>query len=100
MKLDGVNLIPFLTGQTKSPPHDNLFWRSGVQLAIRSEGWKLVRTNASEPAQLYNLAQDIGEKSDLAAKQPEKAKELQTAFDSWNKQLSDPKWVRSGRRRR
>jgi hypothetical protein len=35
-------------------------------------------------AKLYNLATDIGEKKDLIAIHPEKAKSLQTAWDEWN----------------
>ena len=38
------------------------------------------------------LADDIGEKTDLAAKQPEKVKELQTAWDEWNKKNVAPRW--------
>jgi hypothetical protein len=41
---------------------------------------------------LFNLVEDIGEKNDLAAKNPEKAKELQALYDAWNAQLAKPLW--------
>lgn len=48
---------------------------------------------------LYNLAQDIGEKNNLAAANPERVKELRAAYAAWNAQLVPPKWqgrVRTG----
>jgi hypothetical protein len=41
---------------------------------------------------LYNLADDIGEKTDLSAKQPEKVKELQADWDRWNTGNVPPLW--------
>lgn len=105
-KLDGVNLLPFIKGEKTEPPHDALYWRFGQQLAIRKGDWKLVKgpdENAPRGgaggkadvagAQLYNLADDIGEKTDLAAKNPEKVKELAAQWNSWNSGLVDPKWL-------
>src|SRR5262249_9202241 len=43
-KLNGVNLAPFLTGESgRSEPHPTLYWRLGEQMAIRQGDWKLVR---------------------------------------------------------
>jgi arylsulfatase A-like enzyme len=99
-KLDGVNLGPFLSGESsRGQPHDALHWRFGAQMAIREGDWKLVKYDpnadgAKGPlvAKLYNLADDIGEKNDLATKQPEKVKELQAAWDRWNKDNVAPLW--------
>ena len=100
-KLDGVNLVPYLTGQEKGPPHETLFWRFGRQWAVRRGDWKLVQQpggpRRQAAPQLFNLADDIGEKNDLAAKQPEKVKELQAAYDAWNAQLEKPRWGGGGR---
>jgi arylsulfatase A-like enzyme len=99
LKLDGVNLLPFLTGDAKGVPHDALYWRFGQQMAVRKGDWKLVKYDANaeggkgtSPARLYNLADDIGEKTDLAAKNPDKLKELQAAWDAWNKGNVAPLW--------
>src|SRR5262249_29972950 len=83
-KLDGVDLVPFLEGKNPDPPHEALFWRFGDQMAIRKGDWKLVRPDLSPDApfgkialqpMLFHLANDIGEKDDLAAKYPDKVNE-------------------------
>jgi arylsulfatase A-like enzyme len=98
-KLDGANLLPFLTGAAKGVPHEALFWRFGAQFAVRKGDWKLVKYDAAaeggkgtSPVRLYHLAADIGEKTDLSAKEPAKVKELQTAWDEWNKGNVAPLW--------
>lgn len=96
--LDGVNLLPHLTGQKEGSPHEALYWRFGPQTAIRKGDWKLVRHIGSQELELYNLADDIGEKNNLAQSQPEKFKELQMAWNTWNSQLKEPLWQAPSRR--
>jgi arylsulfatase A-like enzyme len=103
-KLEGVNLLPFLTRAKSGIPHESLYWRFGKQMAIRKGNFKLVRydTNVEtqtgkfnqpiSPARLYDLAADIGETNDLAPLMPEKVKELQAAWDAWNKGNVKPAW--------
>lgn len=110
-KLDGVNLLPYLKGEKTEAPHDALYWRFGQQLAVRKGDWKLVKSVADgnarsgagkasvEEAKLYNLKDDIGEKNDLAAANPEKVKELTELWNQWNSGLVDPKWHPNGPRR-
>jgi len=91
-KLDGVNLLPYLTGQNSERPHATLYWRFGEQMAIRHGDWKLVKARGiTEPA-LFNLAADIGEQTDLMAKEPAKAAELQALWDKWNAEQKPPLW--------
>ncbi len=98
-KLDGVNLLPYLTGEKKQRPHETLYWRFGEQWAIRHGDWKLVVGNEpgspatkTKPAELINLAADIGEAKNLAGEQPEKVKELQALLVAWNAEQKDPLW--------
>lgn len=93
MKLDGVDIMPSVTGKSKTAPHDRLFWRFGPQWAVRMGDWKLESDGVGEP-ELYDLAKDIAEGADLTAKNPEKVKELQAAYDAWNAQLIAPLWKR------
>ncbi len=95
--LDGVNLLPFLTGEKSGRPHEQLFWRSGGAHAARVGDWKLVNTR-TEPPMLFNLKDDIGEKTDLAAKEPAKLKEVQAAFAEWEKDKKPAQWVRQDAR--
>jgi arylsulfatase A-like enzyme len=103
-KLDGVNLLPFITGKNFAAPHEALYWRFGEQIAIRMGDYKLVKgagmasvkagagTASTEGAELYNLTKDIGEKENLAAKEPEKFKQLAAAWDTWNAGNVEPAW--------
>jgi len=92
-KLDGVNLLPLLEGKTTSAPHDALYWRFGIQYAIREADWKLVKPHINRAPLLFNLVQDPGEKNDLSAAAPEKAKHLQSIWDAWNADNEKPRWV-------
>jgi arylsulfatase A-like enzyme len=104
-RFDGVNLLPFLTGKKSGRPHETLYWRLGEHMAIRKGDWKLVKTregplkeanpstfNDLSNAELYNLAEDIGETKNLAAAHPEKVRELAADWQRWNKKLAKPLW--------
>ena len=41
---------------------------------------------------LYNLARDVGETHDLASENPQKAQELRSAWQAWEKELARPLW--------
>ena len=57
-------------------------------MAIRKGDYKLVKAGNRQmlpkTTQLYNLTEDISEKTDLAEKQPDKVKELEAAWQKWN----------------
>jgi len=92
---DGVNLMPFLTGESDAMPHEDLYWRLGPKTAYRAGDWKLLKNparNANKEWQLYNLADDISESKNLAKENPEKLSELLTAWEKINSQMIDPVW--------
>jgi arylsulfatase A-like enzyme len=88
--LDGVDLLPFLTGKDPAAPHTTLFWRFGQRAAVRAGEWKLVLDAGT--SELYRIADDPGEARDLAAEQPEKVKELRAAYEEWSKGTVPAKW--------
>jgi arylsulfatase A-like enzyme len=90
-KLDGINLLPYLTGQNTGRPHETLYWRYGPQWAIRHGDLKLVvsRGGSGQP-ELFDLSKDIGERNNLAASQPEKVKQLQALWDGWSAEQAPP----------
>jgi arylsulfatase A-like enzyme len=92
-KLDGANLLPLLDNTNRAEPHSALYWRFGVQYAVRQGNWKLVKPHIDMQPRLFNLANDIGEKHDLAAKHPERVKELQALWDQWNAGNEPPRWI-------
>ena len=91
LALDGVDLLPFLTGQQPGDPHSAIYWKYGDNRAVRQGDWKLTMP-ADGPAGLYDLSQDVGETSDLAASQPDKLRELTQLFDAWNDGLPAAGW--------
>ena len=94
LKLDGVNLVPFLQGKQKGRPHDVLYWRRGDDYGIRKGDWKLLWNDSkdgtgTERIELFNLREDRGEWHDLATKQPERAQMLKDLFDAWDSRQPD-----------
>jgi arylsulfatase A-like enzyme len=90
-ELDGVNLLPYLTGEKTDKPHETLYWRFGHQWAIRHGDFKLVAGNGGDlNGELFNLAEDISESKNLAAEMPEKVRELKALWDKWNAEQTPP----------
>ncbi|MBL9125361.1 MAG: sulfatase [Planctomycetaceae bacterium] len=96
--LDGVDLLPYLTGQKSGSPHERLYWRFGPQHAVRQANFKLVKTRDGEP-QLFDLAKDVSEQNNLAASRQDVLQQLTAAFATWNGELAQPRWEPQGGRR-
>lgn len=96
-KLDGRSFLPLLTGDSDTLADRTLYWRqhgSKGNIALRDGNWKLIH-NRSEPQaqpQLYDLAEDIGESSDLAAQHPKIVADLTQKLTQWESQLKQPLW--------
>ena len=86
-KLDGVNLLPHLLGEKPGAPHEILFWKNGDRGAVRQGDWKLLISPWQPKLQLFNLADDIGEKRDLAGEKPELLAKLHKAWLDWSAPL-------------
>ena len=71
--LDGLSVLPTLLGGTQTNRHELFAWelhRSETAQAARMADWKIVRSNAGEKWELYNLINDPGETRDVADKNP------------------------------
>ncbi len=87
--VDGVSLAPVLGGKTIA--ERPLFWhyphygnQGGEPSAIVRDGdWKLIHYYEDDRDELYHLSEDIGEQTDLAAAQPERAQALRAKLDAW-----------------
>jgi len=91
--LDGVDLIPYLTGSNTNAPHDHLFWRKWEQnaMAIRKGNYKLVANknlSQNRPA-LYNITTDISENNNKRLEEKQIAKKLLKTWKQWNAELKD-----------
>jgi arylsulfatase A-like enzyme len=91
--LDGVNLIPFLTGQKEGMPHDQLFWRKWEQngMAIRKGNMKLVSNSKHEKNnhELFDLGTDLSETKNQRSLNPKISNDLKESWENWNAQLKD-----------
>ncbi len=84
-KLDGVNLIPYLTGQLSGAPHEVLYWRWSDHYAIRKGDWKYLTVGNWQG--LFNIANDPEEKHDLLAQHPDQAQNLRDQLEQWTETL-------------
>jgi arylsulfatase A len=92
-RIDGVDILPLLLGQTKQSPRGVQYYFDGEQLqAVRQGAWKMAivpqreqnhpqgqTQPKSQPPfpKLYNLDSDVGENNDVAAAHPEVIEHLQ-----------------------
>ncbi len=91
--LDGTSLLPVFKGGTL--PERALFWHyphygnqgGAPGAAVRRGDWKLIEWLEDGRAELFNLAQDLGEKNDLAAQEPQRVAQLREELHAWQKQV-------------
>lgn len=88
--IDGVDVMPYLTGKTTSAPHDVLRWRNGENAAVRKGQWKLFKGGTRY--WLFDLSTDVGEQKDLAAERPDVVQQLKSELTTWEAQLKAPLW--------
>lgn len=89
---DGVDLVPYVTGEKEGVPHERLMWRRSPLVSIRQGDWKLWKELNGKYTLLYNLKSDLNETTNLAERHPEKVRELEAALEKWSKDLQDPRW--------
>ncbi len=106
LPMDGIDIWPTLTKGAKSP-HEMILLNTAPQAgAVRSGDWKLIahhgeprgqkakaRRRSQDDVQLFNLANDPYEKTDVAADHPERVAQLQKALAEYAKQAVPPKAV-------
>lgn len=90
--IDGVDLIPYITGENDGRPHEFLYWKKDCRAVVRHGDWKLLRF-PDRPAELYNIAEDISEHNNLASQYPEKVKEMYKQIFEWESTLERPRWL-------
>lgn len=91
--LDGVSLVPVLEGN--SLPERALFWHyphygnqgGAPAAAIRRGDWKLIEWHEDNRVELFQLADDLGEQSNLAAGEPERVRMLQAELHAWQEEV-------------
>jgi autotransporter-associated beta strand protein len=97
---DGVDILPYLSGESSGDPHEALFWRShDGRFAVRRGDWKLVSPGGINPfARLHDLATDPGERRYSNSQHPEIVAELVRNLTLWEAELHKAEWGSLGLR--
>ncbi|MEO0795502.1 MAG: sulfatase-like hydrolase/transferase [Verrucomicrobiota bacterium] len=86
--MEGVNLVPFLSGETTESPHEAIYFRRRNNAAwgvVTDDHYKWLKNDWDQPNELYNLKADPAEQNDLIALEPERAATLEKKWKAWNK---------------
>ena len=89
--LIGKSWMPMLSGKSESPrtDQDYMAWEIFGNRALVQGGWKIrwqYKSLGTEDWELFNLAEDPGERKDLAKEQPEKLNALLKLWDKYVKE--------------
>lgn len=84
--LEGRSLRPAF--ENTAVERDALYWEHEGNAAVRVGDWKLVRLGGKGAWELYNLKTDRTELHDLAAEQPELARNLAAKWNAWAKRAN------------
>jgi len=94
-KLDGINLLPYLSFNGKTLTDRALYWRvaNGKEYAVRKGAYKLLKSAYKNKTMLFNIEQDHHEISDISSENPEIVAQLVNLYENWNDELTTPKWT-------
>lgn len=101
--LDGESLAPLFRDASASLKRDAIFqhfpgylgagpgmWRTLPVALVQSGEWKLMEFMEDKRVELYNLKEDIGESTNLAAAMPDKAQTLVAKLHAWQAGIKAP----------
>ena len=87
---DGVNLLPYLTGQRKPRRTKSYVGAMGSMRAVRKGNWKLFK--GGDHYWLFDLSKDLSEQKNVAAQFPGIVEELKKELAKWEAQMREPMW--------
>ena len=93
---DGVDLVPYLTGERTGDAHEYLFWLNNQPddavrrhlIAVRWKDWRLYKKYEKDRWQLFDLKSDPREEHDVASKHPDVVAEMASQHAAWSKTLA------------
>jgi arylsulfatase A len=95
--IGGVSILPLLKNPNYQLKRQAFYWHYPLDKphflggrssgAVRQGDWKLIEYFDTGEKELYNLADDISEKNNLANTNPEKVAELHGLLKAWRKEV-------------
>ncbi len=97
--LDGIDVSASLLGNAPSPRHEIVYNVEPFRAAVRDGDWKLVWTTLlPSQVELFDLATDPGETTNLAASRPDKVRSLQARLEQLAGQSAPPLFFQTGQK--
>lgn len=95
-EIDGVNLIPYLSGNKSGSPHEYLYWKNPDKDidVIRDDRYKYLRIKNDE--YIFDLKNDISEESNIIDLSKPIYDRLKSQFKLWEKEMIDPVFMDLG----
>lgn len=95
-EIDGVNLIPYLSGIKSGLPHEYLYWKNPDKDidVIRDDRYKYLRIKNDE--YIFDLKNDISEESNIIDLSKPIYDRLKSQFKLWEKDMIDPVFMDLG----
>ena len=95
-EIDGVNLIPYLSGNKPGSPHEYLYWKNPDKDidVIRDDRYKYLRIKNDE--YIFDLKNDISEESNIIDLSKPIYDRLKSQFKLWEKDMIDPVFMDLG----
>jgi arylsulfatase A-like enzyme len=92
-RIDGVNLLPYVSGAQTGWPHETLLWMRRPLMSARYKDFKILRDSDSGVLELYDLAADPVERKNLAVSRPDLVSTVQANLDIARTFANDPLWL-------
>jgi arylsulfatase len=91
-QLEGRSILGMIKGES-APSNRTLCWEHEGNRAIRKNNWKLVTlANSDKGWELYDIAADRTESTNLAAEHPDIMRELAAGYDAWAQRCGVVAW--------
>jgi len=87
-ELDGVNIMPFLSGEKTGDPHESLYWRFWNQGAVLEGNMKYLQAGNREF--LFDIMSEEHEAKNIIEDHPEVASKLRSKLENWANELYNP----------
>lgn len=80
--LDGVSFLPVLKNKTQKG-RDAIFFEHATGKAYLKGDWKLVQKTQTQTWNLYHLANDKNETTNLVEREPKRVSEMKESWENW-----------------